>query len=62
MSSNLEKIKQLGAEISSREEKDSTMKYECLSCLEKIKVMLCKPRTNKQALKEEIENLISKLS
>jgi hypothetical protein len=62
MGSNLEKIKQLGAEISSREEKDASMKMECLSCLEKIKSMLCKTRTNKQELKEEVEKLISKLS
>ena len=62
MSRNLEKIRQLGDEISNREEKDAFMKKECISCLEKIKSMLCKPRTNKKELKEEIENLISKLS
>ena len=62
MSSNLEKIKQLGAEISSREEKDAFMKKECLSCLIKIKNMLCGPKTSKRELKKEIDDLISKLS
>lgn len=62
MSSNLEKIKQLTAEISIKEERESSTKKECLSCLEKIKDMLCKPRVSKEQLKEEVENLISKLS
>jgi len=60
-SSNIEKIKSLGQQISSKEEKDRVMKKECVSCLEKIYNMLCKTKVDKNAIKDEVVHLMSKL-
>jgi hypothetical protein len=60
-SSNIEKIKALGVQLSFKEEKDIRMKRDCVNCLEKIYNMLCKPRVDKNALKDEVMYLMSKL-
>jgi hypothetical protein len=60
-SSNIEKIKILGQQISSKEERDRMLKKECVSCLEKIYNMLCKSKVDKIAIKNEVVHLMSKL-
>jgi hypothetical protein len=60
-SNNIEKIKALGAQISSKEEKDRLLKKEYINRLKKIYSMLCKTKIDKPGIKEEIIHLISKL-
>jgi len=60
-SSNIEKIKTLGAQISSKEERDRVLKKECVCLLEKIYSMLCKSSVDKTAIKDEVVHLMSKL-
>lgn len=62
MGSNLEKIKALAEEISSKEEMEKAEKKETVSCLVKIHEMLSKPRLNKKAIIEELKCLITKFS
>ncbi len=60
--SNIERIKLLAEEISKKENDESEFKKEAVSCLSKIKELLCKPRADKKVIVEELEKLIGKLS
>jgi hypothetical protein len=60
--SNIEKLKMLAAEISRKEQAECDFKNETVSCLSKIKDLLCRTKVNKKVVLEEVENLIAKLS
>lgn len=61
-SQNIEKLKQLSAAISTREEQDSLEKKNILESVERIYSMLEKQKVNKQVLKDEMKSLMNKLS
>jgi hypothetical protein len=60
--SNIERIKLLAEEISKKENDESDFKKETVCCLSKIKDLLCKPRSDKKVIVEELDKLIGKLS
>jgi hypothetical protein len=61
-SENLDRIKKLSQEIESKEASEVEEKKCWLNSLSKICEMLEKPRVDKRQIKEEIKNLIAKMS
>jgi hypothetical protein len=61
-SENLEKLKRLTDEMSTKEQMEVEEKKCIIYTLEKIRGLLDNPRINKKAVKEEISSLMVKLS
>jgi len=59
---NLEKLKQLTAEIARKELHHYEEKKEIIEIAQRIYSMLDRPKINKQAIKEEFRSLMTKLS
>ena len=61
-SENLDKIKKLSQEIEDKENNEHKEKQCWLNSLTMICSMLEKPRVDKKQIKQEIQNLIAKIS